>query len=190
MLPEFPRAHDAIQKVWHRILFDAAGSSDPLISDVPIRAQREGHRTFFGESEMDYKKESVSHTWEPKIGEGIPTEEFFGLARRMGEEIATNQARRVFAAMSEASLKTGTIEKSEGPLTFDLWLKKMDAFELDFDEKGTPIWPQWFLSEEVVGEFRAALAEPTPEQKERRAELVARKRKEFDERESRRRLVE
>lgn len=192
MLPEFPRAYDAIQKVWNRVLFNAAGFSDPLISQLTVRVQREGHRAFLGESETEYKAQSVSHRWKPEVGKGISTEEFFGLPLRIGKEIAMKQAKGVFEAMSEPSRHTGTFSKSDGPLTFDLWLKKMESFDLDFDENGVPRWPQWFVSEEAMAEFRAQMSQGrlTSEQMQRQAELVARKRKEFDERENRRRLVE
>jgi hypothetical protein len=192
MLPEFPRAYDAIHKVWNRVLFNAAGFSDPLVSQLTVRVQREGHRAFLGESETEYKAQSVSHQWKPEIGKGIPTEEFFGLPLRIEKEIAMKQAKGVFEAMSKPSPHTGTLSKSDGPLTFDLWLKKMESFDLDFDKNGVPRWPQWFVSEEAMAEFRAQMNQGalTPEQTQRQAELVAHKRKEFDERENRRRLVE
>jgi hypothetical protein len=192
MLPEFPRAHDAIQKVWNRILFDAAGFSDPLISQVAIRVQREGHRAFTGEFETEYKPHSVSHQWHPQVGKGVSTEDFFGTPARIGREMAMQQAKVVFEAMLEPSPHVGTLDQSEGPLTFDLWIKKMEDFELDFDENGLPRWPQWFVSEEIMNHFQSQMSAGglTPEQTERQADLVTRKRKEFDERENRRRLVE
>ena len=68
----------------------------------------------------------------------------------------------------------------------------MESFDLDFDKNGVPRWPQWFVSEEAMAEFVAQMNEGnlTPEQTQRLAQLVARKRKEFDERENRRRLVD
>jgi hypothetical protein len=192
MLPEFPRAYDAIQKVWNRIMFDAAGFSDPLISQIAVHVQREGHRSLQGESEMEYKPISVSHAWKPEIGKGMSTEEFFGLPLRLGKEMATGQAKNVFEAMSQPTPRSGSVRRSEGPLTFELWISKMEAFEIDFDEQGIPRWPQWFVSEDALSEVKASMGEGklTPEQNQRMAELVARKRQEFDEREAHRRLVE
>ena len=192
MLPEFPRAYDAIQKVWNRILFDAVGFSDPLISQIAVRVQREGHRSLQGESELEYKAMSVSHQWKPEVGKGIPTEEFFGLPRQLGKEMATGQAKDVFEAISQPTSRSGAIDRSEGPLTFELWLRKMEAFEIDFNEDGMPQWPQWFLSNNAIGELKASMKDGdlTTGQTQRMAELVARKRREFDEREARRRLVE
>ena len=189
MLPEFPRAYDAIQRVWNRVLFNAAGFSDPLVSQLTVRVQREGHRAFLGDSETEYKAQSVSYQWKPEIGKGMSTDEFFGLPQRIGKEMATKQAKSVFEAISEPSRHIGTLSKSDGPLTFDLWLTKMESFDLDFDKNGMPRWPQWFLSEEAMAEFQAQ-RDLTPEHKQRLAELVAGKRKEFDERENRRRLVD
>ena len=192
MLPEFTRAYDAIQKVWNRIMFDAVGFSDPLISQIAVRVQREGHRSLQGESELEYKAMSVSRQWKPEVGRGMPTEEFFGLPLQLGQEMATGQAKGVFEAMAQPTPRSGSIDRSEGPLTFELWLSKMEAFEIDFNEEGVPRWPQWFLSEGALGEIKDSMNEGklTAEQSQRMAELVARKRKEFDEREARRRLVE
>ena len=105
MLPEFPRAYDAIQKVWNRVLFNAAGFSDPLISQVTVRVQREGHRAFLGESETEYKAQSVSHQWKPEVGKGIPTEEFFGVPLRIGKEMAMKQAKGFYEAMCRNHLR-------------------------------------------------------------------------------------
>lgn len=192
MLPEFPRASNAIQKVWNRILFNAAGFSDPLVSQVAIRVQREGHRAFVGEFETEYRAHQVSHEWKPEVGKGISTDEFFGIPQRLGKEIAMGQAEIIFAAMSKPSPHVGTIEESDGPLTFELWLEKMEKYELDFDESDKPRWPQWFAPEAVIAEFWSQINQGalTTEQTQRLAELVAGKRKEFDEREDRRRLVD
>lgn len=192
MLPEFPRAYDAIQKVWNRLLFDAAGNSDPLISQVMVRVQREGHRAFLGESETEYKRHSVSYQWKPEIGKGMPTQQFFELPMQLGRDMAMQQAKGVFAAMEKPSAYIGKVSKEDGPFTFDLWLTKMDSFEIDFDQDGKPKWPQWFLSQEAMDEFRAhGSAEGlNAEQSARLSELVRRKRQQYDERENRRRLVD
>jgi len=192
MLPEFPRAYDAIQKVWNRILFDAAGFSDPLISQIAVRVQREGHRALQGEVEIDYKPMSIAHQWKAEVGKGMSTDEFFDLPFRLGKEMATGQAREVFETMSQPTPRSGSIARSEGPLTFERWLSKMEGFEIDFDEHGVPRWPQCFLSEDALGEIKASMNDGklTAEQNQQMLELVAKKRKEFDERETRRRLVE
>jgi len=190
MLPEFPRAYDAIQKVWNQLLFNALGFSDPFISQVPLRVQKEGHRAFLGESEFDYKKSSSSYNWTPESAKGIPTEEYFEIPKRVGQEMAAAQAKDAFSVIAKPTPRSGVINKTDGPFTFDLWLSKMDAMEIDFDEAGIPIWPQWFLSEELIAQVQTIMQELNSENQQRWAELVAKKRKEFDEREARRRLVE
>jgi hypothetical protein len=190
MLPEFPRAHEAIQKVWNKLMFAALGFSDPLISQIPIRPQKEGNRATYGDSPVNFRKKSVSYKWSPEIGKGISTEKFFGMPLELGKQMAQKQAKDIFTLIEMPTPYTGTIKKEEGPVNLDLWISKMESFEINFDENGVPVWPQFFLSEDALEEIRLSMSSPTPEQVKKLAELVAKKRKEFDEREACRRLVD
>ncbi len=190
MLPEFPRAHEAIQKVWNKLMFAALGFSDPLMSQIPIRPQKEGNRAAFGDSPITYQKKSVSYKWSPEVGQGIPTEKFFEMPLELGKQMAQKQAKAVFTLIEKPTPHTGTIRKEEGPLDLDFWISKMESFEINFDENGIPLWPKFFLSEDALVEIRQSMGSPTPEQVQKLAELVAQKRREFDEREARRRLVD
>jgi hypothetical protein len=190
MLPEFPRGHEAIQKVWNKLMFAALGFSDPLMSQIPIRPQKEGNRAAWGDSPITYKKKSVSYKWSPELGKGIPTETYFGMPLELGKEMALKQAKDVFTLIETPTPHTGTIGKDEGPLNLDLWISKMDSFEINFDENGVPLWPQFFLTKDAQAEIVQSMRSPTPEQLQKLSELVAKKRREFDEREARRRLVD
>lgn len=190
MLPEFPRAHEAIQRVWNKLMFAGLGFSDPLISQIRVRPQKEGNRAVYGDSPIQYKKKSVSYKWSPEVGKGVPTEKFFGMPLELGKQMAQKQAKDIFTLIEKPTPFTGTIKKEEGPVNLDLWISKMESFEINFDDNGVPLWPQFFLSEEALGEIRQSMSSPTPEQVQKLDELVARKRKEFDEREARRRLAD
>jgi hypothetical protein len=190
VLPEFPRAQQAIQKVWNKLLFKAAGFSDPLISDVPIRVQKEGHRAFWGDSEIEYKPARVSCQWKLEDGKGIPTEDYFEMSEKLGREMAEQQAKRMFEILDTPTPRSAFLDRDEGPITFDLWATKMESVEVDFDAAGIPQWPRWYLAPDVVGEFEAAMKNLTIEQQARLHQLVDTKRKEFNERTARRRLVE
>jgi len=189
MLPEFPRAQEAIQQVWNRIMFRALGFSDPLMSQIPIRVQKEGNRAFLGESEMEYQKRGVECACKVDVGKGIPTEEFFTLPGRLGCQLAAEGARDVFNTITTQGPHFGILEKSE-PITFATWLAKMEAFELDFKRDGMPRWPQFFVSEEAMAAIKSMMESLAPEDEQKLAALVSKKRKEFDEREARRRLVD
>jgi hypothetical protein len=108
----------------------------------------------------------------------------------LGKEMALKQAKDVFTLIEKPTPYTGTIGKDEGPVNLDLWISKMDSFEINFDERGVPVWPQFFLTEEAQTEIIQSMNSPTAEQLQKLSELVAKKRKEFDEREARRRLVD
>lgn len=190
MLPEFPRATEAIHKVWDKLMFAALGFSDPLISQIPIRPQKEGNRAAWGDSPITYKKKSVSYKWSPEVGKGMPTEKFFDMPLDLGKQMALKQAKDVFKLIKKPTPHTGTVGKDEGPFDLDLWISKMESFEINFDENGGPLWPQFFLREDARAEILQSMNSPTPEQLQKMDELIAKKRKEFDEREARRRLVD
>jgi hypothetical protein len=192
MLPEFPAAEDAIQKAWNRIFFEAVGLSDPLIAQLDVRVQKEGKRAFVGETEIEFKKARVEHQWKPEQGKGIPSDEFFGIAKRLGEEMARQQALHCFEVLSTPGPHNAAIEKNDRPFSFDDFLSGLEGMEIDFDAQGMPKWPTGFVTPEAfasVQNNREAWS-LTDERHRRLSEFVVRKRKEFDEREARRRLVD
>jgi len=192
MLPEFPVAHDAIQTAWNETFFKALGFSDPFIAELGVRVQKEGTRAFIGDSEIEYRRASVQHQWKPVVGEGLPLNEFFALADKLGREMARQQAEHCFEILSTPGPHNAVLERSDKPLSFDDFISKMEGMEIDFDSAGMPKWPTWFLAPDafIDLQFNREAWHLTENRKELLAQLVARKRKEFDEREDRRRLVD
>ena len=78
------------------------------------------------------------------------------------------------------------------PLQFQQVLDVWEKMQIDFGPDGLPIWPQVVLNAKGYDEFQKKLPEwqQDPECNRKWADLVERKRKEFDEREARRRLVD
>jgi hypothetical protein len=192
MLPEFPAAQDAIQKAWNEVFFKALGFSDPLIAELEFRVQKEGTRAFIGDSEMEYRKASVQHQWRPEAGKGLPFDEFFTLADKLGREMARQQAEHCFQVLSTPGPHNAVLERTDKQVSFDDFVLKMEGIELDFDKAGMPKWPMWFVAPDVYVSLQQnpEASRLTEERKQRLADLVLRKRKEFDEREARRRLVD
>jgi hypothetical protein len=64
--------------------------------------------------------------------------------------------------------------------------------DVDFGKDGLPKWPTIVLAKDAHAEFREKLPQwlEDPEHKQKLVELVQLKRKEFDERQARRRLVD
>ncbi len=190
MLPEFPKAKQAIQNAWFKVIFAETRSSDPFISKIAVRAQREGNRAFWGESEIEYRKHSVTCRVPTEIAKGVTTEEFFGMAESLGQEMAKGQARRLFEVIETPGPRIITFDNGDGQLTLELWLSKMATMEIDFDERGVPKWPSFVLAPSAAEELKESLVNLSTKQIEHLGRFLEIKKREFDERTSRRRLVD
>jgi hypothetical protein len=194
MLPEFPVAHDAIQKIWNEAFFKALSGSDPLISEIEVRTQKEGRRAFIGDEEIQYKSAHVEHQWKPESGKGIPFAEFVARAKQLGAEMAKQQAAICFKVLSVPGPRNAVFEKkkTEGPFSFDDFLSSLEKMEIDFDAVGMPKWPTGYFDAETIASIRnnSGAWQMTDERNRRLADFVEEKKKEFNEREARRRLVD
>lgn len=164
---------------------------DPLLADIPVRVQKEGHTARIGDADMDYKLCSVTTQLPSRIGEGLSVAEFYDAAEEIGNKMAEQQAKILFAKMSEPSAISQPI--SFGPnMSFDDMLSIWEKMEVRFDRAGTPIWPTIFSNEEGNAAVKQILLEAAedPESRRKWSALIKKKRREFDEREARRRLVE
>src|SRR5258706_1054622 len=121
MLPEFPVAQEAIKAIWNKRLFQALGFSDPLISQIPLRVQKEGNKMTIGASEMEFEPIRAECKWKTEIGCGIPFDEYFGLADQMGKDLARQQAIGTFKKLSEKTGPRHVLFKKpkDGEFSFD-----------------------------------------------------------------------
>ena len=191
MLPEFPTAQEAIQDAWNKAFFKALGFSDPLLSGIQVRVQTEGNRAIVGASEIEFQKASVLYQAKPEVGTGIPFDEFFALARRLGANMAQQQAKHIFKVMSQPGPQNAVLESADGVFAFEDFMSALEGMEIDFDASGAPQWPTFYLAPSAAArmEEQREAWNRNDECRKRLADLVTRKRKEFDERETRRRLV-
>ena len=71
-------------------------------------------------------------------------------------------------------------------------LDAIEKMEIDFDEKGTPIMPEIHVSPDVMEKLRTQKLDPKEivEIEKRRKQIIEKKRKEWIDRESNRKLVD
>jgi hypothetical protein len=192
MLPEFPIAQEAIQKAWNEVFFKAMGHSDPMLSQIEIRVQKEGTRAFIGNTEIQFKRARVEHQCKLEIGKGIPYDEFFERAEHLGKEMAKQQAAICLEVLSKPGPHNAVFTKTDQPFSFEDFLSSLEGMEIDFDAAGMPKWPTGFVGSEayasILNNRDAWLL--TEERTQRLAEFVERKRKDFNERAARRRSVD
>jgi hypothetical protein len=179
-------------EAWNHALFAAFHAADPFIANIPVRIQKEGNTFLLGGGEIAYKKGSATSSFPIRDAEGMSLEEFLRTATELGSALGKQRAKAVFEGMSaEPSIHAMPL-KWDGTLTFDFLLDSWAKLQIDFDAKGEPIAPQFLLNAPAYAELKANLPKwlENPEFRQRWGELLARKRREFDEREARRRLVD
>lgn len=189
VFPEFPNAMRRMKEMWTAALVQGM-HGDPLFADLPVRVQKEGNRARIGDSEINYVKISAGQSLPARIAEGQSVAEFYESAEALGKQLGEQQAKHLFERMSEPSHAAQPINITE-ETTFDDLLALWDRMEVRFIE-GMPHWPSIVANQRgldlVRGLIESAQEDPVARNKWRL--LLEKKRKEFDEREARRRLVD
>jgi hypothetical protein len=192
VLPEFPKARRKMLDLWNTAFFSGMNGSDAFLSQIPVRAQKEGDAAQIGSDDMDYKLCSVKFSFPARDAQGMTEEEFFGAPLSLGAQMAGQQAKTVYSKLMTPSPHGMPLEWKIGELQFDQLLAIWEKMEVDFGNDGLPRWPTIVLHPEARAEVMAKLPQwhEDPECRKKWAALVLQKRKEFDERETRRRLVD
>jgi hypothetical protein len=192
MLPEFPKARSKMIDLWNTAFFNGLNGSDAFLAQIAVRVQKEGHTAQIGGGNMEYKRCSVDFSFKTKDAEGMSVEEFFGSPFKLGAQMAGQQMQTVFEKMKTPSPHGMPLAWKVGELKFDQILEVWEKMEIDFDDDGKPRWPTIVLQPDAQAEIQVKLPKwhEGPEFRKKWAELIERKRKEFDEREARRRLVD
>jgi hypothetical protein len=192
MLPEFPKARRRLNEIWNQAMFAAFHGADPFIAQIPGRAQKEGNAAFLGGREIAFEKGSTKSSFPIREAEGMSLEEYLATAVKLGSELGRQRAKGVFEGISSQPSPHAVPLKWDGPLTFNHIIDTWERMQIDFDAKGEPIPPQVLLNAPAYAEIKEKLPMWLEDAEFKRlwAGLLARKRKEFDEREACRRLVD
>jgi hypothetical protein len=192
MLPEFPKGRRKMLDLWNAAFFSGMNGADAFVSKIPVRVQKEGKTAHIGGGEMDYKLCSVNFSFPARDAQGMTEEEFLGAPFRLGSQMAGEQAKLVYEVLKTPSPHGMPLEWKKGELQFDQVLAIWDKMEVNFGADGLPQWPTIVLHPEARAELMEKLRawHNDPECRRKWGELVSRKRKEFDERQAHRRLVD
>ncbi|MCK4818719.1 hypothetical protein KA005_23305, partial [bacterium] len=94
--------------------------------------------------------------------------------------------------LNEVTAKTGNVVDAGGqPLSHELLLKTLETIQLDFDDNGKPIMPTLVVSPQQYEKIKVKNIEweNDPECQKQFEQMMNRKRKEWHDRESNRKLV-
>lgn len=197
MLPDFPAIKKAISEAVNAYLRIAA-KQDPLFSDIREEVHFEGNRmsSYTVDGELD-----ESNYQEFKSGYEIKDDEiiekgvvaFLEHFDRTSEEIKKQKSQLLFKKIDESTEKIGNqIDLKGEEVTFDHFLAMIQKIWIDFDEEGKPHMPRLVMHPDVGAKLAAKFKEweTNPENKKRFDELMAKKKAEWDDKESNRKLVD
>ena len=196
MLPDFPRIKTRFRRVINQYL-QRLVRQEPFLSEIREERHFEGDkiscRTEDGETDVsDYKE--ITGQLEIKKEEIIAKGPlaFIEKTRVVAEQIKKQKAEYIFEKLNEITEKTGNKVDAKGqPLTFEHFIEGLRKIQIDFDESDKPHLPTMVVSPILGAKLREKLPqwEADPENKKRFDELIGKKRKEWNDRESHRKLV-
>jgi hypothetical protein len=199
MLPDLPNQKRLIHKRIITPTFERARRSDPLLTRINHLRQFEGithnYQTVDGKAKnMAYKRMEVKYeiTIEDVVDGGLDV--ILAKVEKMGERAASKMAKHSFKTISEAISESGNSINNEGkPLTKESFLEVFKKIQIDFDEEsGMASMPTVYIHPKLSESVKKMIedAKSDPEHKKQFDEVLEQKRKEWNDREALRKLVD
>ena len=197
MLPDFPVLKRRISDMLTNYLRERI-RGEPLMKQVGRIVQHEGHdwkmKTFDGHTDTaGFEK----HTSKVTIARDQVIAEGPLAFQKHIDDVATDmigqQHRMMFRKLDAVTQKTGNVVSGDGkPFTFELYLEGLEKIDIDFDDEGHPFMPTMVLHpatwEKIKDNVRAWDNDPV--YRRQFDELIEKKRSQWRDRESRRKLVD
>jgi len=196
MLPDFPLIKKKVLKALARYA-SAETFNDPLLSQVRHVSHHEGDRfdTFSQEGAGEHDYSHIEHEFKIDRSELI-SDGISAFARHMPEVVAamTGQLDRGFlATVGKVARVSGNEVVAKGKeLTPGDLLALYDGMLIEFNNRGMPVWPTAMVNPDNFEAMRACIEqlEGNPNYRRQIEALIEKKRTEWNNRESCRRLVD
>jgi hypothetical protein len=198
MLPDFPGLKTQIARRLAQAA-QAIAQGAPLIRDTSSFRQHEGDRTDLVRTDGSHAKITYEKPLSAQVEIRIDDARKQGAAasvraiRDVGNQLAEGMTQRMFETLTEAVDAVGNVVDAEGrPFSLGLLLEVLDKMELSFNPDGSWDPPTVVVHPDTHEKIRVQIDELNNDSgaKKDLAELVGRKRKEWDAREARRTLAD
>jgi hypothetical protein len=197
MLPDFPTVKKKIEDDFNKKIREKV-SSAPFLSQIRRKRVHEGNiltsSSVEGYTERgEYKLISSGFLIKPDeiIEKGV--EAFFSQIDKISEEFINQQSQVIFKKMDEVTERTGNIVNAKGKGIYpEIILEALEKVTIDFDEFGNPHFPALILNPKDWEKIKDKIPkwEADPNLRKKHLELVEKKRREWRDRESHRKLVD
>jgi len=197
MLPDFPNLKkDILDHLVYQ--FERARLSDSFLSRIRHYMQHEGNDGTYetvngGKREKQYKRFKTDY----KItADEIINSNFEVVLKKfyeMGLDASSQIVQHSFKTIQKTTDEIGNSIKANGPWTKELFLKTIKKIHIDFDlDTGQAIMPTMYIHPSQADTVRLMHqdAESDPQYKIDFDKIMIQKRKEFDDREANRKLVD
>jgi hypothetical protein len=191
MLPELPKARRAMFDLWMRQVFFGFDKGAHRVSNLRVHNQREGNSARIGDSQIDYRKISATYSHPKRFAEGMTSDEFIRSARELGDSLGKQRLEGITDELERNPNSGAVAFDLKTPITFDSFLVLVGKVRIDFDSNGAAILPEFNderVQAKIIQDLKVWLQ--NPEFSTRWDTLIQQKRKDFNEREAHRRLVD
>jgi hypothetical protein len=199
MLPDFPEIKEELERLARDRLRQRLRYGDPVLAMVRQIRQHEGrdsiYTTVSGEEQRaDYKQVMGEITINIDELIDLPIDAVMERVDAAAEDMLKQIVPSMFAKLKEVTDEVGNVVDAGGkPFSFDLFLETLEKIWIDFNEEtGKPKLPTIVVSPQLAEQVKTLLPEweQNEEYKRRFAELIERKRRQWNDRESNRKLVD
>lgn len=196
MLPDYPNIKRNLINKFNEAIRNEI-QKDPLFSKIKIHYVNEGNvmisSSMDGYSEKK-EYEEMSTRFEIKTEEIISKgpNAYFSRIKTIAKEMIKKQHQSLFKKMHEVTQRTGNVVDAKSkPLSPQLINEALEKVTIDFDEYGNPIFPSLVMHPDQFEKIKDQLPiwESDPEVQKRYKEIIEKKRREWFDRESNRKLV-
>lgn len=197
MLPDFPRIKKEFEKALNKYLRNLV-QQEPLLSRIKEIKLFEGRRFATedntGEIDNSHFQEIQSELIIERdeiIRKGILA--YIEKLQSVAQDIQRQKAKMFFDKIASVTEKTGNVVDAKGqPFAFEHFYTMIEKVQIEFDETGNPFLPTIFISPQLGARIKEMLPQwkENPEYDKRMKELLDKKRMEWYDRESNRKLVD
>jgi hypothetical protein len=198
MLPIFPKAKEAMNKVRNEEMFAALWGVCPILKEIRVRAQTEGNRASYQREdgkiiEMNYNHRSADKSWKLQDAQGFSPEDFIQAASDLGQALGNKILADLFKSVSDAADEVGNVVKIiPNTLTFENYLEMAAKMYTEFDEFGLPRPKTIVLPPNMLQQFQTDIRKWAADPAKLAAieKVMENHRKIFNENEASRRMVD
>jgi hypothetical protein len=197
MLPDFPELKRKLGRLLEARMKHVHASHTSSLSEVGMFHIPEGNRVMFIdedgiESEIPMKRHRVTIKITDEEIESLTPEEIVGRFDKAAQEMATQTGKTFIESLDQSVRSVGNVFEYHGQITANDLLTMYEKVLIDFDDQGRPQLPTLVCGEKMYSQVTEVLPEieSDPEVKRRFDLIMAKKREEWRDRESSRKLAE